>query len=144
MRGAGLVVLFAIGCARADRIEPAAHPIVGPDGSAMLHVSCGHDEARCYELAGRSCPAGYDLALTPRHNLLVRCLRHSPSARTAVWSSAGGGSTESLAPSPYAIQETVQPWPSEPLAPSPYPPLAPGRTGPSPEPPRAPPRDLGF
>jgi hypothetical protein len=148
MRGAALCLLLAIACTRRDRVEPAAHPIVGPDGSPMLHVSCGQNEARCYELAGHSCPNGYELALTPRNNLLVRCRPGAPAASQAVvssLSSSGAGGADTLAPSPYAIQETVQPWPTEPLAPSPYPPLAPGRTQTVPEAsPPSRPRDLGF
>jgi hypothetical protein len=115
----------------------------------MLHVSCGRNEAVCYELAGRNCPGGYDLTPTPRDNLLVRCRPSVPGASRAlvstISSSSGADSAETLAPSPYAIQETVQPWPTEQLAPSPYPPLSPGRSETAPEsPPPRRPRDLGF
>ena len=97
----------------------------------MLHVSCGREEARCYQLAGTHCPTGYEIAPTPGGggNFLVRCRAATPAP---TWTVA---QNQPLAPSPYAIQETVQPWPThaESLAPSPYrpapqeyPPLSPG------------------
>lgn len=42
----------------------------------MLHVSCGADEAACYEIAGRACPQGYDIGRTHGQQagtFLVRC-----------------------------------------------------------------------
>jgi hypothetical protein len=141
MRTAGLLLLLATGCTQASQPGPSAVPIIAPDGVAALHVSCGAREGRCYELAGRYCPTGYDIEPTrgPPGNYVVHC-------RARAWSAA---SDYPLAPSPYAIQETVQPWPSgEGLAPSPYrrnpppasgyPPLAPGG------PPNNEERDLGF
>jgi hypothetical protein len=139
MRTAALLLL-ATGCAQASQPGPSAVPIIAPDGVAALHVSCGAREGRCYELAGRYCPTGYDIEPTrgPPGNFVVHC-------RARAWSAAAD---HPLAPSPYAIQETVQPWPPEGLAPSPYrqnpppassyPPLAPGGPPPTDE------RDLGF
>jgi hypothetical protein len=141
----GLTACAASACVPAQRVQPAARPIVGPDGLPTLHVSCGTDEGACYELAGRSCPTGYDIHPTRGSpgNFLVRCgaQPQPPSANVA--------STQTLAPSPYAIQETVQPWPQgSTLAPSPYaappvsafPPLAPGAA----PPPKDDRQDLGF
>jgi len=47
----------------------------------MLHVSCGSDESRCYQLAGEHCPMGYDLVRSAgaSGNFLVRC--RSPYAQ---------------------------------------------------------------
>jgi hypothetical protein len=130
-------VFVALACTSQKRVESPVHPVIGPDGSVMLHLTCGTDEALCYELAGTHCSKGYDIFPTPRQNWLVRCRAAQPTWVARV---------EALAPSPYAIQETVQPWPAEPLAPSPYappnppasvPPLTPGR-------PDAGSRDLGL
>lgn len=68
----GLFTLLALGCSH----EPRARNITGPDGSAMVHVSCGGDQSVCFELAGRSCPTGYTLfPIFDAHdnNYLVRC-----------------------------------------------------------------------
>ncbi len=154
-------LLAVAGCSGPERTRPTALPIVGPDGSPMLHVSCGAREGQCYELAGRYCPLGYAIATTgsTRGNFLVRCRRApTPVAFDVVV-------TDRLAPSPYVLKETVEPWPPEALAPSPYrdgptssppapayPPLAPGRTGPAEPPPGTPggsgaggsSQDLGF
>ncbi|MEO8904581.1 MAG: hypothetical protein ABI488_19400 [Polyangiaceae bacterium] len=69
---------------------PGAEHIVGPDGTHMLHVHCGDEQAACFQLAGGSCPSGYDLApiFDPHDgNFLVRCRNHPvtgtvPSAQT--------------------------------------------------------------
>src|SRR5262252_3355706 len=65
--------------------EPGVSPIVGPDGSAMLHVHCGGDQAACFQIAGRSCPHGYDMSPifdVSQGNFLVRC-REAGTARVA-------------------------------------------------------------
>ena len=113
-----LLSLAFLGCSARP---PVAVPIVGPDGVPMLHVSCEANEASCYRIAGQYCPTGYAIDATPGGNFLVRCRAPAPAWSPRPVSAA-------LAPSPYAIQETVQPWPTkpEPLAPSPYPPLRPG------------------
>jgi hypothetical protein len=56
--------------------SPLARPIVGPDGSAMVHVRCGADQGACFRLAGELCPRGYDMkpVLSGNDgNFLVRC-----------------------------------------------------------------------
>ena len=84
--GFGLVlVLLGVGCS-----APGVRPIVGPDGSAMLHVHCGGDQAKCFELAGQSCPRGYDLSPifdVSQGNYLVRCRAASAGrvATTNTW-----------------------------------------------------------
>lgn len=67
---ASLVVLLVSGCT-----QPRVVPIIGPDGSRMLHVSCGDREGECYRLAGEHCPYGYDVGRTiaGSGNMLVRC-----------------------------------------------------------------------
>jgi hypothetical protein len=79
LAGLGWVIaVVAIGCT-----APSVRPIVGPDGSAMLHVHCGGDQAKCFELAGQSCPHGYDLSPifdVSQGNYLVRC-RQAVAAR---------------------------------------------------------------
>lgn len=70
--GLGLLILLALGCSH----EPRARNITGPDGSAMVHVSCAGDQSVCFELAGRNCPTGYTLfPIFDAHdnNYLVRC-----------------------------------------------------------------------
>jgi hypothetical protein len=56
-------------------VQPSVRPIVGPDGTATLFVSCS-DSGECYELAGKSCPQGYNIqrarGATPE-SYLVRC-----------------------------------------------------------------------
>jgi len=55
---------------------PRARPITGPDGSKMVHVSCRGDQGACFDLAGQSCPNGYQLAPVfgeRDDNFLVRC-----------------------------------------------------------------------
>jgi hypothetical protein len=136
------LALFASACASSTRSEPRAIPVTGPDGLPALHVSCGTDEGHCYQLAGRFCPTGYDIEPTRGRagNFLVHC-------RLRTWAAAG---EHPLAPSPYALQETVQPWPGrDELAPSPYRPTPPpATTGYPPLAPGSPPgqedRDLGF
>ncbi len=70
-------LLIAAAVALAGCVETSeVVPIVGPDGAPMLHVSCGANEARCYQLAGRTCPFGYAIARTAGSalgNFLVRC-----------------------------------------------------------------------
>jgi hypothetical protein len=140
MRAALWLLLASAACAPGSRQAPHAVPIVGPQGVPAPHVSCGTDQGGCYQLAGRYCPTGYDIDPTPGPpgNYLVHCRLRAFSANNQY----------PLAPSPYALQETVQPWPGrDELAPSPYranpppspgyPPLAPGPANPDD-------RDLGF
>jgi hypothetical protein len=107
--------------------EPRSVPIVGPDGTAMFHVSCGRDEARCFELSGQSCPHGYEMLRTQGEvgNYLVRC-------RNRVTQS-GWAPALDLAPSPYATPLGAVPYrtpmPMTTVPPG-YPPLGPGDSGP--------------
>ncbi len=127
--------------------EPRVVPIVGPDGSRMLHVSCGDSEGECYRLAGERCPYGYDVGATiaGAGNMLVRC--RAPMTRPV------------YAPAPYPQdQPRHAPVAATPAstsnAPVPPPPAAPSassvvvRTLPPAAPPSprsAPPRvDLGY
>ena len=124
MRHLGWLLLGALGFACAPQAR--AVPIVGPDGSRMLHVSCGSDEARCYQLASEHCPYGYDLSKTANDgNFLLRC---------RAWQSGPAASFQApplvvdpyappqLAPSPYGSA-------SPPPARAPYPPLGGGTAG---------------
>ena len=79
------LVLLAPGCAP----SPGAAPIVGPDGTRMLHVHCAAEQAACFRIAGDRCPRGYDLSpiLDPHDgNFLVRC-REPPVSTVVVASS---------------------------------------------------------
>lgn len=119
----GFVLFAALSCAS----EPKVVPIVGPDGSAMFHVSCSGQDSRCYQLAGQRCPHGYDIAPTQQGNYLVRCRLPGQVA-------ASGGSWApmvDLAPSPYGATPSgprpyLAPVPVT-TAPSGYPPLGPGK-----------------
>jgi hypothetical protein len=71
VRLCAVAVLGLAGC-----VTPGAQPIVGPDGSPMLHVHCGSRQSECFRLAGESCPYGYDFApvyAADDGNFFVRC-----------------------------------------------------------------------
>jgi hypothetical protein len=54
----------------------------------MLHVHCGADQSTCFQLAGQSCPNGYDMSPifdASQGNFLVRC-RAAGAARVATTS----------------------------------------------------------
>ncbi|MEP7049667.1 MAG: hypothetical protein ABJB12_04910 [Pseudomonadota bacterium] len=111
MTNFGLAIALGFGSLALSCVEtPGAQRIVGPDGTHMLHVHCGDDQAACFQLAGESCPSGYDLSpiFDPRDgNFLVRC-RNPPLtgtvtiARTAPTVEA----TKRLPPAPEGA-----PWP---------------------------------
>jgi len=68
----GAIACLAPGCLN----QPVARNVIGPSGQPAVHVSCGADQGACVELAGRSCPNGYDLSpLFDPHdnNFLVTC-----------------------------------------------------------------------
>jgi hypothetical protein len=84
-------VLGAVACAP----RPKATPVLGPDGTRMVHLSCPGDEASCLRLAGEHCPRGYEIGpgLGERGSYLVRC--------RATAGATGWAPTVDLAPSPY-------------------------------------------
>ena len=110
-------VLLGLGCS-----EPRVVRIIGPDGSRMLHVSCGAHEGECYRLAGERCPYGYDVGRTiaGAGNMLVRC--RAPTVepvyptvqyRTPAPAAAPTGAyVPPLRPSPYHQQQAASPAPS--------------------------------
>jgi hypothetical protein len=110
--------------------EPSVSPVVGPDGTRAFYVSCAGSEARCFRLAGESCPLGYDYAATPRRNLLVRCKDLMAPSPYAAFSDHAEPILENpfidagLAPNPYTSTPTpAPPSPTPPgtgLAPNPY------------------------
>lgn len=73
-----LAVMSApVSCTRA----PSARRVVAPDGLPAVHVSCGSSQGRCFELAGKLCPAGYAISplFNAEHgNFLIRCRNPSP------------------------------------------------------------------
>ncbi len=110
--------LLGLGCS-----EPRAVPIIGPDGSHMLHVSCGARQGECYRLAGEYCPNGYDVGRTigGEGNMLVRCrapmvepvypvMQYGAPAPAAA---PTGAYVPPLRPSPYTQQQVASPAPSE-------------------------------
>jgi hypothetical protein len=132
MRVRAWLVATLLGTACSHPAAPAAVPVVGPDGSAMLHVSCANDEAACYRLAGEHCPFGYSIARSAGEpgNFLVRC-RDVRTASGSTWPP-----NAELLPSPYGPASNVAWPPPQEVPPSPYtsaparqqqwPPLAPG------------------
>lgn len=121
------VPLLASVAVLACAAEPKVTPIVGPDGSRMFHVSCGGQEARCYELAGERCPNGYEFGRTIRErgSLLVRCRMPGEGTQSSGWVPM-----VDLAPTPYGAPSPsgkpyVTPVPVT-TAPAGYPPLGPG------------------
>jgi len=91
----GLALLGALlvsACAQPKSAQDAGRvrAIVGPDGSQMLHVSCGDDEGLCYQIAGQNCPSGYDVGRTysqERGQFFVRC--RPPNPYGSEWSQRG-------------------------------------------------------
>lgn len=106
----------------------------------MFHVSCGANEARCYQLAGERCPGGYDLGRTAagRGNFLLRCRPPgSPPGNANSWV------TElDLAPTPYG--STVQGPYNVPVPVTTVPPGYPPLGGGGPPAPKPTPGDVGY
>lgn len=73
----GWLVPAALSLLLANCTEPAgATRIIGPDGTAMLHVHCAESQVACFQIAGEMCPRGYFLSpvFDPHDgNFLVRC-----------------------------------------------------------------------
>ncbi|MFZ5894437.1 MAG: hypothetical protein ACOY0T_25470 [Myxococcota bacterium] len=115
----GLAV-WLLGCAH----EPRARNITGPDGSPMVHVSCGSDQSACFELAGRSCPTGYNLfPIFDAHdnNYLVRCQASTGARSSEMLSAPLVANTSAPPPAPAApIQPVAPAWtaPRDPASPA--------------------------
>lgn len=102
--------------------QPGAQRIIGPDGTAMLHVHCADEQAVCFQIAGERCPNGYDLSpiFDPHDgNFLVRCrapqgaLELSSQAITVVRPAPTASSNP--APEewpPVEVARPAEPWPS--------------------------------
>jgi hypothetical protein len=126
-----LLVLLALAPACTVQ-EPPVSRLIGPDGARVYHVSCADSEARCFQLAGESCPFGYDYAATPQRNLLVRCKAAMAPNPYLAFSDPPrpladrNPYTEKLLPNPYSAPN-VTPAPAETA-----PPLGPQTTVPSP------------
>ena len=111
-------------------VQPTVRPIVGPSGDPTLFISCG-DTGECYELAGRSCPNGYDIQRARGATLesyLVHC-RAQPSAEPVYYSAR---STPATYPQSYSQPAQQQAWGSNSTQPwaqaAPPPPPAPDGT----------------
>lgn len=96
-------------------VQPTVRPIVGPSGDPTLFISCS-DTGQCYELAGRSCPNGYDIQRARGatvESYLVHC-RAQPAPEPPLYYSSEPAYTQpapqqAWAPQP-APQPTAQPW----------------------------------
>lgn len=126
----GLGSLFlSFGCVE----PPGAERIVGPDGTAMLHVHCGEEQVACFQIAGDHCPHGYDLSpiFDPHDgNFLVRCREPQTVAATGPGANralTSGGAAASDRWSPTEVARPSEPWPAP--APSSAPPPAPSANG---------------
>lgn len=117
--------LWVLGAAAlAGCLVPGAQPIVGPDGSPMLHVHCGSEQSECFRLAGEQCPAGYDYA--PVYdardgNFLVRCRGPMRVASPALVAAAPPPVPTSVGPV-YAAPPPPAPAPSASTSESDWPP----------------------
>lgn len=83
--------------------QPQARNVTGPDGSPMLHVTCGRDQGACFELAGRGCPNGYKVfpIFDPRdNNFLIRCQGGDIAALPAPPAANFGAAAFTPAPAP--------------------------------------------
>ncbi|HEY0469025.1 MAG TPA: hypothetical protein VGC79_32755 [Polyangiaceae bacterium] len=122
--------LLLAGCVEA----PSATPIVGPDGTRMLHVHCDGEQVACFQIAGERCPHGYDLSpiFDPHDgNFLVRC--RVPQAAVVMASSPAArpnGSPASAVSDRWPPAEVVatpsEPWPTHASS---EPPPTPGKLG---------------
>jgi hypothetical protein len=114
----GLLSLPLAGCA-----EPAgATRIVGPDGTAMLHVHCADAQVACFQIAGQMCPSGYYLSpiFDPHDgNFLVRCKDAAQAAVVATAQTAATPSQPAAQASasdpgwpPTEVAKPSEPWPA--------------------------------
>lgn len=111
-------------------VQPTVRPIVGPSGDPTLFISCS-DTGQCYELAGRSCPNGYDIQRARGatvESYLVHC-RTQPAPEQPVYYSAQPAyarpaSQQTWTPQTPANSTAAQPWAQS----APPPPPAPDAT----------------
>lgn len=116
----GLAAVAILVASSACTQAPRARPVLGPDGSAVWHVSCGGDQGACFELAGQSCPHGYQL--TPifdpsSNNFLVRCRDRVTLLARAAHPTPGPAVITPL-PAPPPTLGTEWPPPAEPAQPA--------------------------
>ncbi|HEY6722811.1 MAG TPA: hypothetical protein VI197_02235 [Polyangiaceae bacterium] len=108
-------------------VQPTVRPIVGPSGDPTLFISCS-DTGQCYELAGRSCPNGYDIQRARGaavESYLVHC-RAQPAPEQPAYYSAQPAPQQAWAPQPAWAPATSAPATTQPWAQSaPPPPPAP-------------------
>ena len=119
-RYSGWAVVLGLGWLALGCVEtPGAEHIVGPDGTRMLHVHCGDEQVACFQLAGESCPNGYDLSpiFDPHDgNFLVRC--RTPKLVTSVVATTQSPSREVQASAakdgwpPSEVATPMEPWPA--------------------------------
>ncbi|MEO6603667.1 MAG: hypothetical protein ABIQ16_27535 [Polyangiaceae bacterium] len=119
----GRNVLVGLGLLLAGCVEsPGAEPIIGPDGTRLLHVHCADEQVACFRLAGERCPHGYDLSpiFDPHDgNFLVRC-REPPTTTVIVANPPPnrGATTGSAAANdrwpPAEVATPSDPWPAAP------------------------------
>lgn len=96
-------------------VQPTVRPIVGPSGDPTLFISCS-DTGQCYELAGRSCPNGYDIQRARGatvESYLVHC-RAQPSPEQPAYYSAQPAYSQPAPQQAWASQPAprtaAQPW----------------------------------
>ena len=124
-------ILIGLGPLVAGCVEtPGAERIIGPDGTHMLHVHCADEQAACFQLAGESCPSGYDLSpiFDPRDgNFLVRC-RNRPLTGTVTIAQTPVPAAHTHSPPaketwpPSEVALPTEPWPEPSSANTPAPP----------------------
>ncbi len=103
----------------------------------MLFVSCGGDEGGCYELAGRTCPAGYDLYPTMSRSVdhvLLRCRppgQYWAARASSHWAAVPAPVNPWTAPATGAVEA---PWPNSTSATAPEDPWPPPSSSAAPAP----------
>lgn len=108
----------------------------------MLFVSCDGDEGACYEIAGRTCPAGYALYPTmsqSKDHVLLRCRAPRGYPSESHWA-ASPAPVYPWKP-PTAASSPEAPWPN---ASAPTAPENPWPDGPAPKGSASPQPDLGY
>ena len=119
------ILLLALAPVVGGCVQPTVRPIVGPSGDPTLFISCS-DTGQCYELAGRSCPNGYDIQRARGatvESYLVHC-RSQPVAQQPAYYSSQPAYSPPGQQRAWAPQEPAQPWAQT----APPPPPAPDAT----------------